>query len=94
MDERAAERAYELAMEVERAYEDGTYLQLASEDADREAAWLGALLAGALELTDEDVDSVLASIPHADAVDAETLAFEVRNAIQRGTKRGAEPSTD
>jgi hypothetical protein len=94
MDERAVERAVEIAMEVERAYEDGTYLQWVSEDADREAARLGALLAGVLELTDEDVDAVLASIPDADAVDAETLASEVRRAIRAGTERGPEPSTD
>lgn len=92
MDERADERAYEIAMEVERAYEDGTYLQLASEDADREAARLGTLLARVLELTDEDVDTVLASIPDADAVDAESLASEVRSAIRTGTERGPEPS--
>jgi hypothetical protein len=40
-------------MEVERAYEDGTYLQLSSEDADREAARPGTLPASVLELGDE-----------------------------------------
>jgi hypothetical protein len=92
MDERAAERAYEVAMEVERAYEDGTYWQLASEGADREAARLGALLAGVLELTDEEVDGILASIPEAPAVDAETRVSEVRRAIQ--ADEGPEPATD
>jgi hypothetical protein len=93
MDEQAAERAYEVAMEIERAYEDGTYLHSASEDADREAARLGALLAGVLELTDGDVEGILASIPEAAAVDAETRASEVRRAI-RADKSGPEPSTD
>jgi hypothetical protein len=87
MDDRAAERAYEVATEVERAYEDGTYWQLASEDADREAARLGALLGSILKLTDEDVDLILASIPEAAAVDAETRAFEVRRAIGSDKKR-------
>jgi hypothetical protein len=93
MDERADERAYEVAMEVERAYEDGTFWQLASEDADRDAARLGALLAGVLELTDEDVDGIVASIPEAAAVDAETRASEVHRAIQ-ADKKGPEPATD
>jgi hypothetical protein len=87
------ERAYEVATEVERAYEDGTYWQLASEDADREAARLGALLRDVLELTDEDLEGLIASIPEAPAVDAETRVLEVRRAIQ-ADKRGRGPSAD
>lgn len=87
------ERAYEIGTEVERAYEDGTYLQLNSSNAEREAARLGALLASVLELTDQDVDTMLASVPEAPAVDVETLASEVSSAIRTVKRSGPEPST-
>ena len=83
------EHTYEIAMDVEQAYEDGTYFQLASKDAEREVAHLGVVLASVLEFTDEDVDAVLAFTPEAAAVDAETLASEVRRAVRSSPEASA-----
>jgi hypothetical protein len=77
------EQAYEIVLEVEATIEDGTYTQLASTEADDEAARVGALLARVDELTDEDVDRMLASVPAAPSVDTATTAREVRAAISR-----------
>lgn len=77
------EQAYEIVLEVEAAIEDGTYSQLASTEADDEAARVGALLARVDELSDDDVDRMLASMPEAPSVDTATTAREVRTAISR-----------
>jgi acyl-CoA reductase-like NAD-dependent aldehyde dehydrogenase len=77
------EHAYEIVLEIEATIEDGTYSQLASPEADEEAARVGALLARVDELSNEDVDRMLAAVREAPSVDTATSAREVRTVISK-----------
>jgi hypothetical protein len=61
----------------------GEYETLATEAADAEANQLGNALARAHELTDAEVNAILASAEEAEPISDEALRREVRQALDR-----------
>jgi hypothetical protein len=75
--------ADEVEEAIRRLQERGEYEQLATPDSDRKADRVGWLLAQAEELSDEDVELLLASAPEAPPESADQLIEEVLRTVGR-----------
>jgi hypothetical protein len=78
--------ADEIEAEIARLKRRDEYDGYASAEADAEARRIGWLLARSVELTDEQVDETLASVPEAEPVSEEQIEREVRQALERGER--------
>jgi hypothetical protein len=78
-----ADHADEIEAVIKELKESGRYEEFASAEAEAEADAIGALLAEVHDLTDEEVDLLLASTPEGAPANAAELAAEVRRAVVR-----------